>query len=273
MARATGAQLPHSDGEPQDSKAPKQRGGDRTDALGRRLLHAGYTELIRRLGWAPREGGEPQATTSDAELDAPGGVLASVKLYDVAKVAGMSTGAIYSRWDRSEYLSDLIDYSLSIQRFPESAVIETLEDAIADPTIPLGEVIEKATRQEIEDTEANSGFALQTSLWALAHNNERVQRSFKSMYDEATARWMPLYLQLLTRRRVFLREGFNEKSLTIAITAMLEGLIMRQLVDKEAVPPELFGEAVMAMLAGAIDDGDRKRIRDHLDTIIQRGAN
>lgn len=187
-----------------------------------------------------------------------------------------STGAFYRRWpNREAYLSDLIDYTLSQTRQgggDEERSRRLLEALAGMPK--LSELIDLASRNEIDDLYQDPWLGLQLKLWPDARHQEPVREQLRRTYDQATVNWSLAYDMVINMYRLKMRPGAETERLAVLLTALVVGLTIRKTLDPESVDDSLMPEGVQAMLLGLIGhdlDTTDMTLTEALDAVADLG--
>ena len=210
-----------------------------TDVMRERLLEAAWSLL------------------SEAKGD-----IAAVKMQAVVDRARVTSGAFYSNWDDlNAFQSDLLRYGFSQARAVHSDKIRSsiISDLIGPhgPAEPLDQLIMRYAREDREALEKDPSFGLWVALWARRSTLSGASEVIKDGYAEIDGRWADLYTHILRAYGLKVRNPFTERDLSVMLTAILEGLVLRGAVDAEVVELshvgsagqwELFGTMVAALL-------------------------
>lgn len=163
---------------------------------------------------------------------------------DVAEGAGVSTGAIYSRWDTLEdFHHDLLIYRLELAEDPSPIdFLELFADTNED-TAKRGQIMRTIGPLELEHQRTHPAWGPVLVAWIMRADkviHEAVQSRYRSKRDASDE----LVQQSLAYTGRKLRNGLTERDLAVAMTALVDGLVLRSLVDPEIVdapikwPPE-----------------------------------
>jgi AcrR family transcriptional regulator len=217
-----------------DSTAPRRTRDPGATRL--RLLEAGL-ELLRR--------------------DSVGNVLNQVKAAKVARQAGLTQGAFFHHWlTQDAYLEELFDYALATDRF------EWTNQIAADSLEELAEGgdLEVLTRRIAADLvtglSKDVSFQVQAGLWARADVDEVVATRLRRLYNDTDRRFGALFREALESRGMRVREGHTYEEMARIANAILEGLVVRRRIDPDLVPPEVFGDLILALLPHYAEPAD-----------------
>lgn len=182
----------------------------------------------------------------------------------VARRAMRSTGSFFHHWPSAEaYLDDLIEHIFRSGLLPENVddVTDSLSALVEDPPNSAAAIegICRATFLHIVQ-DPNLGVEL---LLRAQPDDEQISDGLRSFYREIDAISQKSHEAVASIWDREPRPPLDYDSITIIFTAVLEGLTIRHLVDPERVPPERFGEAVLALLPVVLRaTGDERHLRD-----------
>jgi AcrR family transcriptional regulator len=98
----------------------------------------------------------------------------------------------------------------------------------------------------------------------LGRNTPHVMKALSEDYGRATRNGIDAYIAILAKWGATLRAPFTPLLLAIVLTALVEGLALRARIDPNLVPDSLFGDAVVALIAGIVDVEHRNQ---HVDDV------
>lgn len=171
-----------------------------------------------------------------------------LKTAELARRAGLSTGAFYNRWPTREvFLDDFLDYALSIDRYPGPALL--FEVFASMKGAPLAEMLTELSIANAKAAEANPTHIIQKYLWTYCHDRADVAIRLQRLYQELRDRMVPFYQAMLDYTSRELRPPFDMESATTLLNAVHTGLIEQRGCGGESSPPiELFAWAGMTVL-------------------------
>lgn len=241
--------------------------------LTREYLEAGVDLIASALDHDPAEGVHPflgwlsQRTVIDATTAR--GFLAGAK------------GTLRDRWQpHSNYLTDLvlwIRHRRPDRSFPSRE--RTKVAAAFESQATISQVIRGLSRGVQIGIFANPLFRLQLLALAVLGSPKyrEEQGGFENgapeIYEEIDKRWLPLVHAFLSAREVELRRGVEEGDLIEILTAVGEGLALRELADPTADSKRerrlrLQGTTALALILACMDPGDGLT----LDAAVDRAA-
>jgi AcrR family transcriptional regulator len=207
------------------------------------------------------------------------GVLPGVRA--VCQAAGVSTSSFYWCFENAEAFwralvasiaayDVLPEYSAETAELLDAAAAAIREDRSVAPTLIRSLAAENL---EFHLGEGVSATLLQLLLIGVAHDDsdlaETVRSEYRALYRSIRAAQDPAYERLLQEWGRRPREPFTVGSLSILLTALADGLILRGLLRDETDVRTLFEDAVLALLAAATAAEDDERdlaayLRDEL---------
>lgn len=191
-------------------------------------------------------------------------MLGQLKAADIAHRAGLTTGAFYNRWpNREAFLSEFIDYALSVDRSPTYARLQHMVEQHEGDAIALVHDLAYADIQEIVN---NPAFAVHTHLWSLMRARPDITDRMDRMYDEFRASITPMFERVLELLGRELRPPFTISDVVQFFMAAAEGLNLQTATGGPNGPSdELFGRCVTALLPTMTRrKGDRTELDDLL---------
>ena len=161
-------------------------------------------------------------------------------LEEVAEQAGYSTGAIYANFGNKE------DLFLAVLDEHVSARLRAVEHAVSDATTPSQRLRAGADNWMEFLRKEPDWYRLFIEFWSYAQRDPelraRVATRFAA-FPQANAQWIEQGARELD---IALPEGLAGAVGTL-FTAVADGLALMKLLDPEAVPDELFGDALSAL--------------------------
>jgi AcrR family transcriptional regulator len=195
--------------------------------------------------------------------------VSHIRLQEVVKRAGLTTGAAYRLWDDQDQFHQ--DLSVAAARWraepPVARTVAAIEGLVKDG-VPLPEVIRVAAAAHIAGFGAPADDGLPTSvtffttlaLRASAQHREAVREASRERHNESIESFVELYSGLMEAYAMQMRPGFTLHDFAIAIAALGEGFAV-QAIEGEAHPTvrlagasgttsewTLFGVAIRALV-------------------------
>lgn len=191
---------------------------------------------------------ERKAETRAALLDAASRVFARRGYHasgvdEVAEEAGYSTGALYSNFDGKE------DLFLALLQREIARHVDDVAAIVAErPT--LDERARGGAEYWVRFLDREPELVLLfMEFWAFAVRNPEVRSRFAARYAEVRSSLARLIEQ--GARELGIELARPPEELAIAIDALADGFALQKLADPDAVPDELFGNALAMLLDGA----------------------
>lgn len=125
--------------------------------------------------------------------------------------------------------------------------------------------IRRLARWDYEQVRSDPAFRTFLLISALGQGHKQAVSAIRVEYAELTDHGKLGYEQILAHWGATLRKPFNTQTLAVLLTAVVEGLALRSLLDPDAVPDELFGDAVVAIAAAVVDI---EQTHSHIDDVI-----
>ena len=198
--------------------------------------------------------------------DGLGIVHRGVDVKNITSRSGISEKTYYKTFrSKRRFVEELVmSLNADPQRFAGdlSAVVQQeLIEAGGDPRRTVRAVCAWDFDQVLQDPST----LLQLAVLALARKHRgamaRLREAYR-VYDDAGKR---TYEALLARWGASLRKPFTHETVSVLLTALVEGLAIRHLTDSKAVPSGLFGDAVIALIGSIVDTGQN---HEHIDDVI-----
>lgn len=194
----------------------------------------------------------------------------------VAERAGLSTQTFYNIYPRrsesgvvggkaaflDELLSSLLPRRESdIQQRVQSELINRSAEASGDPR----RIIRDVCRWDFERVRDSPETQLRFVVCAVAADHREAVARIQSHYNDIVHIANETNSGMLRAWSASLRQPFTLDRLAVVLSALVEGLVLRSRFDPDAVPSDLFGEAVVALL-GSIIDIDQTH--GHIDDVM-----
>ncbi|CCH28854.1 helix-turn-helix domain-containing protein [Actinosynnema sp. NPDC047251] len=124
---------------------------------------------------------------------------------------------------------------------------------------PLAEWDAKVVREDL-------GLRVRTLIATFARDHTGAVKSVRDEYDDLTGKSAAAYSVTLASWGGELRKPFTPKNIAVVLTALVEGMALRWLLDPKAVPEGLFGDAVVALIGSVVDVDQRHQ---HIDDVME----
>jgi AcrR family transcriptional regulator len=249
--------------------------------MARRFLDAA-AQLIDAMFAENRQGRPPRLRA----IDFPA-ALQWIRIDDVVRLAGesgpggISRKAFHNRWPtKDEFVKDAVVHTMLYRDAPAvdptaagdqlAEIAGVAADSLSKATIQMADVLLDALLDHPRS------FLLMHIGPILAQHPE-LHATIVRRLGEARAPWYDGYASLLTELRLTLRPGWTVERLGLAITAMLDGFLLRARIHTEELAAlrwrdaSLFADTLIAFSLGVIDtDGTGRSSRAELDAAVHR---
>ncbi|MFV1991151.1 MAG: TetR/AcrR family transcriptional regulator [Acidimicrobiales bacterium] len=188
----------------------------------------------RRGPYRPRHETERLLLEAGLEVISEGGGTGAfdrITAKDVAELAGVSTGAIYSRWESLEdYQRDLLIYRLRRQDSRSPIDFMELFGQLSQDEINAGELLRVMTPIDFEHQRRHPAWGPVLVAWSL-RGDEVILDALRTRYRkvrDASDELAQAAMDFAGRR---MRSGIKQRDLTVAMTALVDGLTMRSHIN------------------------------------------
>lgn len=192
----------------------------------------------------------------------PAKLFGQLKTAEVARRAGLSTGAFYNRWPtRDAFLDEFLDYALSIDRYPSPSSLFQVFSSVIDQQFP--HMVEALAEANVAKIENNPTHAIQRHLWSYCKDRDDIAARLQRLYREGRDRMIPFYEVALAQLGREMRPPFTLQSGASLLNAMMDGIIgLRAPGGTDAPPAELFAWGLMALVPSLTRPiGDRRDLQ------------
>lgn len=203
--------------------------------------------------------------------------VSHIKLQNVLRRAGLTTGAAYRLWDgQPDFQHEL---AATATRRNDERMAASLVNAVAELIergAPLAEIIRVATNQHVseifgsEDSDplADTMVLINIAMRATAHSTDTLRDASRSWHLESLGAYVDLYVTLQALGGLRMREPYTMEQFALVMAALAEGFTLQaiqgsphptvEVPDARGVPQEwtLFGRAVLALVEGLMEPGD-----------------
>lgn len=184
-------------------------------------------------------------------------------------------GTFRDRWRlHRDYIGDLLVWiRRKNQRSDFPDLVAAQISAALDSASPPSKVLYNMGRANLESLFARTDFRLQLFLVAIGSSPEN-RSAMPDLYSHVDDRWLPFIQSALARYRLTLRPGVTEQDLLDILTAIGEGLALRELADPtsgadRARRASLQSTAALALLLACVSE-DQKTLEEASDELIAR---
>ncbi|GAA3860939.1 hypothetical protein GCM10022243_28910 [Saccharothrix violaceirubra] len=204
----------------------------------------------------------------DALLSAGSRILAEgLTIEAIVERAHLTTTTFYNNWPNK----DRFGLVGGKEKFLDD-LLGTLADgtAYAPLVFPGGtgdprRLVRDRALQDFRALCADPAARARLFLATFARGHTAALRSARVEYRELSRRTAQACEATLAEWGAVLRKPFGPDSLAVVLTALVEGLALRRVLDPASVPDDLFGDAAVALLGAVVDGGQRD---EHVDDVI-----
>jgi AcrR family transcriptional regulator len=167
----------------------------------------------------------------------------NVRLVDVAKNLGRTTGASYNIWpSQDDFHRDLaIEISREATWSDSSPIHEEL-GAIFRRGGTVDEILQAAAHRFLNNVASRREYLTFVHFWSVALDEPRVMDAIREGYDHSRAAHGKTFQTLLDAFHLELIPPVTLDDFTVAITALTEGFLLRYSVDPDRVIDRPFGQ-------------------------------
>lgn len=192
---------------------------------------------------------------------------------EVARRAGVSTGAYFHHFPTAAHLADAVVRDSRVAPVDQRDTVDELLGALEH--LDLAEVLrsnlDETWQVFASDEDIGRRLRLQMLLWA--HHGQRLHdpdEEFSTVGDVLVASYETIdtasadgWRLLLERTDRDIAAPFDPELLSVTLTALLDGLRVRHQLQPHRVPDRLFGNAAVALaMAVTVPRGDGRRAAD-----------
>jgi len=182
--------------------------------------------------------------------------------YPFSRAGNVAT--LRSIWrSQSDFIADLLRFGLWAAHYPaahQHEVTAAAEQAIIG--VDFVAAIHTICYWDLLVYLGMPMFRLQLVAAASSEDDEAIQRAISERYSETIGLWKELYASFLDVRGLRLREGITLDECADLLTAVAEGLALRQLADPNAKffdherRSSLLGKATLAVIKGCLESAE-----------------
>jgi AcrR family transcriptional regulator len=182
-------------------------------------------------------------------------LLGAITVEQVTERAGVTSGSFFHHFRNRERFAEAVADRLVEDWARQNAEFAALIDDI-DTTTVTSEAIHTAAVRDWEIIDSNYVAERESLLWAthrrpISTGTARTGADLLAdLYRELLDATVPHYRRLIIGMGREMLPPFTPEDLSVALTALVEGLHVRHCVDPEHTSAELFGDLVLALLLG-----------------------
>ena len=261
-----------------DRKSPLVRERLANDPVTAAYLAAAVRLVRRHLG----PGTDPAGQSGDDNVDRP--LLMFLSQRHVADEVEHNpfpfpsrgtTSAMRDRWKlQSHFLADLVSFVLWTAYYPEQ-----YKDVIANGAENLvrgadfAQAVIDFTYRVCCTIASTVAFRLQLVAIATINGDDALRQALAGKYQRGVAIWGQVYGEFIEARGLRLRPGMSLTDFTNILTAMLEGVVIREISDPDAAvinhdeQRSLLSTAALALVNGCLEPAEHADGRSLIDAV------
>ncbi|WP_033430466.1 TetR/AcrR family transcriptional regulator [Saccharothrix syringae] len=204
-------------------------------------------------------------------------LLKGLTVSAVVERAGISETTFNNNWPTKvrngvlgghrKYIDDLLGSLVSdgpriTQDVLADRILQVFGENQGDPRRALREL----ARWDFEAVRDHPATLTRMLVATLARDHPVAVRSVRLVYDDITRKAARAYSSTLAGWGGEFRRPFTAESIAVVLTSLVEGMTLRWLLDPKAVPDELFGDAVTALVGAVVDVEQR---HEHIDDVME----
>lgn len=205
------------------------------------------------------------------DLD-PASLFGGFSVARVSEVANVTRSTFYSYWPSTDdYVHDLIEYLVDLEATDYPRIVaETSHENVASAAVTdVPASIIEICAFHLKAASEDPTLGLRLGFLAKA-DDPGIKESLRDLYRRADeAQYAPFATSLENWGRA-LREPFDDRSMQLIFSVLLEGLAARRRLDPDDFPLELYGRALLPILIMATrrpdDERDLAEISDSLNS-------
>jgi hypothetical protein len=158
--------------------------------------------------------------------------ISNIRLADIAKKVGRTTGASYNIWESQEDFHR--ELAIEISRESSWSKIGYLEGEVQQLVVQgasLEDIFQFACGRYLQDVTSGREYLTFVHYWSVALDEPEVMASIKKGYDVSHESYRTVYEALLAAFDLEVIRPFTINDLTVTMTATTEGFLLRYSVD------------------------------------------
>jgi AcrR family transcriptional regulator len=180
-------------------------------------------------------------------------LLGAVSVDRVTERAGVTSGSFFHHFRNRAVFSEAVADQLAIRWRAENEVFAQVMESLQPDELTIG-LLRTVAAENWAQFEQGSLPEQQAMLWSTRHQplSEQTARTgadlLRELYQETTEVGVPHYRRIIAGLGRDMLPPFRHQDLSVALTALVEGLQLRAGVDPDAASPELFADLVSAII-------------------------
>lgn len=166
--------------------------------------------------------------------------IGNIRLVDVAKNIGRTTGASYNIWPAQEDFHRELAIQITEQSDWVESGFSTVEiDAMVASKASLTDVIRVTANQYLQAVASGREFLTFVHFWSVSLDDPPVRAAIRKGYEGFQQKLNVSYELLLATYELEMVEPFTVDDLTVTMAAVTEGFLLRYSVDPDRVRTDL----------------------------------
>jgi len=155
-----------------------------------------------------------------------------VRVADVVSSVGQTTGAAYQLWaNQAEFQRALAEYSLQKTTWAGPVVLADQVSTAVDRGASFSDALRILCSAYLDCLVKDPGFSTYLHFWAVALREDDLRALIQSGYERFQPQFTQMYGTLLREFGLQVADPYSLDDLATTITAVVEGLALRHLVD------------------------------------------
>ena len=166
---------------------------------------------------------------------------------------------------KAKYLKEVLTYLVSGSTRASDHLGSEVKEALVSSKGEPVQVVRQLATWNFTLARDDPGELQRMAALILGRKSPHVLKALSEDYGRATQNGIDAYIAILAKWGATLRAPFTPLLLAIVLTALVEGLALRARIDPNLVPESLFGDAVVALIAGIVDV---EHLNQHVDDVV-----
>jgi hypothetical protein len=164
--------------------------------------------------------------------------LGNIRLSDVAKAIGRTTGAAYNIWPLQEQYHRELAISFAEDIFWASPIFQSVAELVARGSA-LDELLRDFANFYVTAMSQSREYFIASHLWSVALDEPKLMGALRSGFDNFHAIACEFYGNILVTYNRKVRSPYSIDDLVVATTALTDGFILRYRMDPDRVPMQM----------------------------------
>jgi AcrR family transcriptional regulator len=189
---------------------------------------------------------------------------------DVADRAGLSENTFFKTFKTKEnYLDELMAMLASTSVRSSQALSDKINSTLVATGGDLRRTVREVCGWDFQEVRQDHATLARVAVLVLGRQHKAAMANLRRTYAAYDRSGMTAYEAVLARWGATMRKPFSAQLVAVVLTALVEGLALRSIADPSAVPDDLFGNVVVALIGSIIDPNHN---HEHIDDIVRPAA-